>query len=154
MIHFENELMIERPVEQVFNFVADLENLPKWNYFVEDVSRTSNNGSSRGSTFHQIRKEDEQDLKILEYIQNQLLVVETIPPSQPELHREIIFEDKAPSTVITDRWELKLGVPKILEPLAVLRVQAAVRANLQKLKTLLETGQVTLQDGRPISLQT
>jgi hypothetical protein len=45
-----------------------------------------------------------------------------------------------------------MGVPGLLEPLAARRAKAGVRENLGKLKTLLETGRVTLQDGRSFAL--
>jgi hypothetical protein len=45
-----------------------------------------------------------------------------------------------------------MGVPKLLEPLAANRAKAGVAQNLSKLKVLLETGRVTLQDGKSTSL--
>ncbi|MGW8318638.1 MAG: SRPBCC family protein [Candidatus Promineifilaceae bacterium] len=41
MIEFENTIVIQRPVEEVFAFVSDFENVPKWNYYVQQVARTS-----------------------------------------------------------------------------------------------------------------
>jgi len=105
-----------------------------------------------GSTYHQVRKDDEQDLRISQLEPNQSLVVETIPPSKPELRREIVFEDQAGSTKIIDKWQLEMGVPRLLESLAANRAKSGVHENLEKLKVLLETGTVTLQDGRSFSL--
>jgi hypothetical protein len=62
------------------------------------------------------------------------------------------FSQVGKSTRIVDRWRLDLGVPALLEPLAVGRVKKAVRENLGKLKTLLEAGTVTLQDGRTFAI--
>jgi uncharacterized membrane protein len=148
MFNFEDNMVIERPVEEVFAFVADLPSIPKWNYFVLSVVPTSPKSGSVGSTYHQIRKNDEQDLRISKLELNQSLVVETIPPSKPELRREFLFEAQGESTRITDKWQLELGVPKLLEPIAAKRVKSGVRENLEKLKVLLERGRVTLQDGR------
>jgi len=39
MIEFENRIRIERPREEVFDFVSNFENVPKWNYFVESVRK-------------------------------------------------------------------------------------------------------------------
>ena len=152
MFDFENTIMIDKPVEDVFALVADLPSIPKWNYYVRSVVPTSPNPGRAGSTYHQIRKEDEQDLKISKLETNKSLVVETIPPSKPQLRREITFEDQGNRTRIIDQWRLDLGVPRLLEPLAANRAKSGVRENLEKLKTLLESGMVTPQDGRTFSL--
>jgi len=105
-----------------------------------------------GSTYHQVRKNDEQDLRISRLEPNLSLVVETIPPSKPELRREIAFEAQGRSTLIVDRWQLDMGVPRMVESLAARRAKSGVRENLEKLKVLLESGKVTLQDGSSFSL--
>jgi uncharacterized membrane protein len=152
MFTFENTIAIDRPVEEVFAFVVDLPSLPKWNYYVLSVSSTSPESGAVGSTYHQVRKNDEQDLRISQLEPNRSLVVETIPPSKPELRREMTFETQGGSTRIVDKWQLDMGVPKLLEPLAAKRARSGVRENLAKLKVLLESGRVTLQDGRSFSL--
>ena len=148
MFNFENTIVIDRPVKEVFAFLVDLPSIPKWNYFVRSVVPTSPHSGSVGSTYHQIRQNDEQELKISKLEPNQVLVVETIPPSKPELRREILFEAQGQSTRLTDKWQLDMGVPRLLEPLAAQRAKTGVRDNLEKLKELLELGRVTLQDGR------
>lgn len=152
MVRFENEITIERPVEEVFDFIADLENLPRWNYYVMNVTKTSAGSSTVGSEYHQVRKQDEQDLRVVEQVPNQLLIIETIPPSKPQLKRSILFESGAHTTRILDAWELDLGLPALVEKLSAGRVRSAVEDNLKILKTLLETGQATLQDGRSQTL--
>src|SRR5688500_10524030 len=117
MFNFENTIVIDRHVKEVFAFLVDLPSIPKWNYYVRSVAPTSPQSGSVGSTFHQIRKNDEQDLKISKLEPNQVLVVETIPPSKPEFRREILFEAQGQSTRLTDKWQLDMGVPKLLEPL-------------------------------------
>jgi uncharacterized membrane protein len=32
MLQFENTIDIQKPVDEVFAFVADFENVPRWNY--------------------------------------------------------------------------------------------------------------------------
>ena len=152
MFNFENTIVIDRPLENGFSFVVDLPSMPMWNYYVLNVVATSPESGKVGSTYHQTRKDDEQDLRISRLEPNKSLIVETIPPSKPELRREMTFEAQGNSTRITDKWQLDMGVPKLLEPLAANRAKSGVRENLGKLKTLLESGQVTLQDGRSFTL--
>lgn len=149
MVEFENHVRIERPVEDVFGFSADPRNIPKWNYFVLEVEKTSEGELGVGSTFHQVRKTDEQDLRIEAFDVNRRVIVSTVPPSKPRLEREMMFEPEGGATKIEDRWKLELGG---LQRLASRRVQSAVRENLNMLKQLLETGSVRLQDGRQATL--
>src|SRR6266511_1289124 len=39
MASFENTVIIQRPVEEVFSFLADFENVPKWNYAIVDTKK-------------------------------------------------------------------------------------------------------------------
>jgi uncharacterized protein YndB with AHSA1/START domain len=41
MASFENTVTIRRPVEDVFAFLADFENIPKWNYAIVETSKVS-----------------------------------------------------------------------------------------------------------------
>ncbi|MHA2066112.1 MAG: SRPBCC family protein [Candidatus Thorarchaeota archaeon] len=152
MIEFENEIEIEQPINTVFEFLADLENLPKWNYFVTQVRKTASGPPRVGATYHQVRKSDSQELKIIEFEEHRVLTVETIPPSKPALWRRMTFENIGGKTRIRDSWKLDTGHPGILQTFGKVRVKSAVMENLTKLKELLETGQITLQDGRTETL--
>ncbi len=81
MIKFETTVRINRPVAEVFSFLSDLENLPKWNYYVLEVTKLSSGPIDTGTRYHQVRKTDEQDLRITEFDQNHKIVVKTLPPS-------------------------------------------------------------------------
>ena len=152
MVEFENVIEIARPVHVVFTFISDLENLPKWNYFVVQVRKTSGGDPGVGARYHQERKTDSQELTIVEYEEDRLLTVESIPPSKPQLRRRMTFEAINERTRVVDRWQLDTGHPQLLQALGKSRVKSAVGKNLAKLKELLETGRVTLQDGRRVSL--
>ncbi len=124
-MEFENTIEIERSVATVFEFLADLENLPKWNYYVSQV-RSTNAGPPRvGATYHQVRKTDSQDLQIVELEEPRILTVATIPPSRPELWRRMTFEDVGGKTRMLDRWKLDTGYPAILQALGKSKVRSA-----------------------------
>lgn len=148
MIEFENTVTIERPVEEVFAFVADFENVPRWNYFVRRVERQTEGALGEGTTFHQVRKTDEQTFQITEYAPNQRVVIETLPGSSPQFEMCFLFEADAGRTRVVDAWKLQLDVSPVLELLGRKKVKTAVAENLGKLKELLETGSTQLQDGR------
>ena len=98
--------------------------------------------------YHQVRKTDEQDLRITELDQNHKMVVKTLPQSSPSLEMRFTLYEEGNTTRIRDEWRLDSGWPAPLEWLGTGRIKSAVAENLTKLKELLEKGQVVLQDGR------
>jgi carbon monoxide dehydrogenase subunit G len=150
MLEFENTIRIQRPVGEVFTFLSDFENLPKWNYYVLKVSKRSTGPIGIGTTYHQVRKTDEQDFRILELEQNHGVAIKTLPQSSPALEMRFTLYDEGGATLIRDKWRLDTGQPVLLEKLAAGKIKSAVAENLAKLKQLLEEGRVVLQDGREV----
>ena len=148
MLEFENTILIDRPISEVFAFLADLENLPKWNYYVLEVRKLSDGPIGIGTIYHQIRKTDEQDLRITELEQDHKLTVKTLPQSAPDLEMRFTLFEEGDKTRIRDEWKLDTGRPVLLERLGASKIKSAVAENLAKLKQLLEEGRVVLQDGR------
>jgi hypothetical protein len=152
MLEFENEIYIKAPVYEVFAFIADLENLPKWNFFVVAVLQTSYGPVKAGSTFHQTRESDAQDLVISTFKRDKMLVIETLPPFKPRFKRSMSFQEEGIGTRIIDHWQLDASAPGFLGKFVGMGKKTVARENLGKLKLLLETGEVTLQDGRRMTL--
>ena len=150
MIEFENTIVVNRPVEDVFAFVSDFENVPKWNYYVQNVTKTSGGPPGVGTTYYQTRKTDEQDFRVIAYEPGQTVAVQTLPGSQPAFEMRFTFEPVQGGTRIVDEWKLETGKPGLLERLGAGQAKGAVKENLTKLKELLETGRVQLQDGRTV----
>jgi uncharacterized membrane protein len=147
----QNVIEIEAPVTEVFEFVADMRNTPKWNYFVTRVIQENGNGPAPGARYHQTRQTDSQRYEITHYEQGQSLTVQTLPGSSLEFNRHLRFEPIAGGTRLIDQMSLRTRYPSVLERLAVGSVRKAVGENLGKLKELLENGQTQLQDGRVIN---
>jgi len=152
MLEFENTIRIRRPMEEVFEFLRHFENIPKWNYFVVNVEKTSPGPTGIGTTYHQVRKTDEQDFAIIELEPYRKLAIRTLPGSSPKLEMRFELSPEGTGTLIRDFWKLDTGRPGILEKLAAGQVKSAVAENLEKLKVLLEQGSVVLQDGRHVVL--
>ena len=152
MLEFENTIRIDRPVEEVFAFLSDFENIPKWNYYVLEVRQLSEGSIGVGTTYHQVRKSDQQDLRIIEFGPGHTVAVKTLPQSTPDLEMRFTLNEEGSTTRVRDEWKLNTGKPAIFERLAGGRIKSAVAENLAKLKELLEEGQVVLQDGRQVTL--
>ena len=152
MLEFENTIPIDRPIDEVFAFLSDFENIPKWNYYVLEVRQLSESPIGIGTTYHQVRKSDQQDFRIIEFEPNHTVVVKTLPQSSPSFERRFTLYEEGDTTRIGDQWKLDTGRPAVLERLARGRVKSAVAENLARLKELLEEDRVVLQDGRQVTL--
>jgi uncharacterized membrane protein len=152
VLEFENTIAIERPIDEVFAFLSDFENIPKWNYYVLEVRQLSESPIGIGTTYHQLRKTDQQDFRIIEFEANNTVALKTVPQSSPSFERRFTLYEEGDTTRIRDQWKLDTGMPALLERLARGRVKSAVSENLSKLKELLQEGRVVLQDGREVTL--
>lgn len=152
MVRFHNTICIQRPIDEVFHFIAEFENVPKWNYFVQSVIKTSSGPVGIGTVFHQIRKTDAQDYYIKEYNINEKIVVESIQVAKQKFRREMTFHDEKLATTIVDKWSLEIGMFSLFDRFVTGRIKSAVNENLGKLKELLETGTVPLLSGKRLSL--
>lgn len=151
MIEFEHAIQINRPIEEVFAFIANFENIPKWNYYVNSVVQLDEGQAGIGTRYHQVRKTDEQIFSITRFDPPRAVKIKTTPESRPQLEMEFILTQVGSQTRVQDHWLLDTGRPAFLEKLATGSVKSAVADNLSKLKILLETGRVQLQDGRLIT---
>jgi carbon monoxide dehydrogenase subunit G len=152
MINFENKVLIERPRQEVFDFVANFENVPKWNYFVRSVQKINEVSLGLGARFHQIRKTDQQQFEIIEFERPNKVVVKTLEGSSPQFTMEFEFDAQGEHTVLTDTWQLETGHNPLLEMLGQSKIKSAVAENLSKLKELIETRKTQLQDGQIVTI--
>jgi carbon monoxide dehydrogenase subunit G len=152
MLEFENTIRIGRRIDEVFAFLSDFENIPKWNYYVLEVRQLSESPRGTGTTYHQVRKTDQQDFRIIEFEPDHTVTVKTLPQSSPSFERRFTLYEEGDTTRVRDEWKLDTGRPAVLERLARGRIKSAVAENLAKLKELLEEGRVVLQDGSQVTV--
>ena len=152
MISFEHRIRIACPREEVFDFVSNFENVPKWNYFVNSVRKVDQIPIGMGARFHQIRKTDQQDFDIVEFDRPSKVVVKTLEGSFPKFTMGFEFKAKGDHTILTDTWNLETGRSPFLEVLGKSKIKEAVAENLSMLKELMETHRTRLQDGRLVSI--
>jgi uncharacterized protein YndB with AHSA1/START domain len=138
---FENTVMIRKPIEQVFGFLSDFENIPKWNYAILETHKISQGPVGVGTIYQQIRSVPSRSQEHFE-------VTTYNPPRQLEIRGQLgpfpsrlsyALAAVPEGTRVTNSVELKLRGPgRLLWRVAVPRVRDAVAANLRKLKELLE----------------
>jgi hypothetical protein len=143
MATFQNTVMIRRPVQDVFAFLADFENIPTWNYAIVETRKTSPGPVGPGSTYRQVRSVPRRSEEGFE-----VTVFE--PTGRLEIHGDIgpftatigyLLTPEADGTSLTNVVDLEppAGPLRLVAPLAISRVKAAVAGNLDKLRQILET---------------
>jgi uncharacterized protein YndB with AHSA1/START domain len=140
---FENTVTIERPAPEVFAFLAKFENVPKWNYAIDRTVKTSPGPVGVGTTYRQTRsvpRRSEEGFEVTVFEPPTRLTVEgQLGPFHART--TYVTEPTADATRLTNLVELEPSnaVLKLVAPLAIRRVKAAVAQNLEKLKQLLES---------------
>jgi hypothetical protein len=140
MAAFENTLTITRPVEEAFTYLADAENLPQWNYAIEETRKISPGPVGVGSLYRQIRTlpgRSQEDFEIVVFQPpGQLTLDGTFGPFRVSY----LLEPTPSGTKLTNKWDLQATSAslRLLGPLAIPKVKSAVAENLRTLKQILE----------------
>ena len=141
-MRFENTVRIDRPVEDVFAFLADFENIPRWNYAIVETRQTSDGPVGVGATYLQVRSmpsRSEETFEVTEFEPIRRLAIRGgFGPLEGTMTYELEPEDGR--TRLTNSAQLEgRGLAKLAAPLASGRIAEAVSENLTTLKRLLES---------------
>jgi uncharacterized protein YndB with AHSA1/START domain len=138
---FHNDLVINRPAGEVFGYLADLENLPRWNYAIAETKKLSPGLPEQGAVYQQTRtlpRPMQETLEISRYEPDRLLAV-TGGFGDLEGTSTYTLESDGSTTKLTNEIELAgRGLLRAFSALATANVRRAVAENLTVLKNLLE----------------
>jgi uncharacterized protein YndB with AHSA1/START domain len=129
MIHIEGEICINRPVEEVFEVVADERNEPRYNPRLLWVEKISSGAIGRGTRFRAATKTMGRPVEItiefIDYERPQRLASLTHLPTM-EIQGHLSFEPVPEGTRMRWSWELQpRGVLGLLRPLIARMGQAS-----------------------------
>ena len=141
-MNFVNVIEVERPIEDVFAYLADFENVPSWNYAIAETEKTSDGPVGVGTTYRQVRtlpSRSEETFELTVYEPHRSLGLSgTLGPFAAEL--EYRLEPVERGTRVTNQVELQpRGILGMVGQLAGSRVKEAVADNLAALKRILES---------------
>jgi uncharacterized protein YndB with AHSA1/START domain len=141
MISVEDNVVIRRPLDEVFAFVADAENDPKWRDDHLETVRTSDGPIGPGTTYREVIKfmgRMEARAQIVEYEPRRRVALRlTSGPLRPTLTYS--FEPADGGTRLTYRVDLRTsGLFRLMEPLMPGTIRKQWRGNFGNLKRILE----------------
>jgi uncharacterized protein YndB with AHSA1/START domain len=141
-MQFSNTVTIDRPVGEVFAFLAHLENLPRWNYAISETRKISNGPVGAGARYEQTRTNPTRSVETFEitaYEPDRTLAIRgTFGLLPGRFTYELEPTDNHTRLVNTVDLEPS-GLVTIVAPLMTSRIKAAVATNLGALKQILES---------------
>jgi uncharacterized membrane protein len=143
MIRVEESVIINRPLDEVFAFVADQTNAPKWQTGLVDVQRLTDRPLGIGTRHRFVRtfmgRKVEGSNEFTEYEPNRKVVFRNATGST-NFKGEYMVEPDGDGTRLTSIVEIwSSGVLNLAEPLMKRGFQRDVETNLTDLKVLLES---------------
>ena len=141
MAHAERNISIDRPLTDVFDFIADGMNNPLWRSSVIDIQRVAGKPLQVGAVFKQGLKGPggriDGDYEIVEFQTNQWIKFQVITgPARPTGSYK--FEAQGNSTRVTFTLDFEAqGLAKLMEPMIASSMRSEV-AMLSNLKSYLE----------------
>ena len=141
-MHFANSVTVQRSPHEVFEYLANFENVPQWNHAIVETRKTSDGPVGVGATYRQTRSlpsPSEEAFQVTEFARDRRLAIRgDLGPFEGTLTYEL--ESVPEGTKLLNSADLEAhGLLKVAAPLASGRVGSAVAANLQKLKEILES---------------
>ena len=142
MESFENTLTIQKPAAEVFAFLANFENVPRWNYAIAETHKTSPGAVGVGTTYSQTRSipaESEEGFEVTVFEPVKRLAIQgQLGPFQAVMRYQL--EAAGSATRLTNAVELEptSALMRVVVPFATNRVRKAIADNLSQLKAILE----------------
>jgi uncharacterized membrane protein len=138
MAHAEGSITIDRPIDIVFNFVADGLNNPLWRPSVTDIQRLPDSPSGVGAIFKQGLKGPggsriDGDYEIVEFQPDQVIKFQVIAgPARPTGTYRFEAVGNSTRLTFTLHFEPK-GLSKFMDPMitATMKSEIAMLANLK-----------------------
>ena len=142
MIMIETSVIINRPVEEVWKFVSNLENLRQWDYGGLEARQTSEGPIGVGSTFQTQRqflgRPLRESVRISEYVPNRIMAFPFSGWSFSGQNRTT-FEPVGGGTRMTSTSEVELaGWLKLMTPIFPSMLRGLAQKNLANVKRIME----------------
>jgi Polyketide cyclase / dehydrase and lipid transport len=138
---FTNTVTVQRPAHVVFAYLAQFENLPSWNYAIDSTRKVTPGPVGVGTVYHQTRsipRPSEESFVVTALDPDRRLAIDgEVGPFRAQI--DYVLDPAGTATTLVNTVVLsQSGLLSLVTPLAIRQVKAAVAANLDVLKSLLE----------------
>jgi len=142
MIKFDKSIIINRPVEEVWKFISNVENIPKWNRGTRKGRVTSEGKTGVGSTVQYLRqflgRQMLVKLRVSEYVPNTMISI-AISAGSVTAQTGFTFESVEGRTRLTHPSEIELGGWwKSIIPILIPMLERDGREDMANIKRLIE----------------
>ena len=142
MIQHEVTLHLERPVEQVFAFLADYQNLSTWQSDLLEHEQLTEGPLRVGTRFREVRRtgpgKSEIHGEITDFEHNKHFATKTL--TKPNVTVSYSFEPEDAGTRLSYKFVmLTSGMMRLLEPLIAGSIKKDTNLDFQNLKRILES---------------
>ncbi len=142
MVRVEGEIVIERPTEEVFDFVADERNEPRYNPKMRRAELISQGPIGVGTRFRAETASMGRAVQmVIEFtgFERPRRIEETVHMSSMDLQGTMTFDPVPEGTRMRWAWDLKpRGMLKVMRPLVAQMGRRGEQAIWESLKHLLE----------------
>lgn len=141
MIAFTNTIRINRPIEDVYAYLSDLEHTPEWNWAITETKKATPGPARVGTRYQQTRTVPQRETEILEITaleaDRHIEVQGTLARFAAQVSYHLDKTDVG--TEITNHVRLEpSGALRLVAPVLGGRIKHAVADNLGQLKIHLE----------------
>jgi carbon monoxide dehydrogenase subunit G len=141
MVKIEESVIVDRSAEEVWKFVADPSNLPKWNPAILEVKQTSSGPPGVGTTLLARSRGMALDIRVIEYQPSRKFAFEGTSGPLRGTTNTFSMETIEGKTRLTRTVDMKLnGLYRLVGPFATRRAKREVSAGLSNVKRLLDSG--------------
>ena len=144
MLRLEVTTLINRPVQDVWDFFIDLTNSPNWTRSGSELRQTSAGPLGMGATIESVRPMFGREIKsqtiaVTQYEPGHRISIKAAVPLLGRVVQEITFETVGGGTRLSRKGELELGRAEgLLGPILLRVLRSGWRTEMSNLKRLIE----------------
>ena len=144
MVTIDFSLVIQRPAEEVFDYLADPEKVVMWQAWAVEIEQESEGPRGVGTRFRDVRKflgrRIESSIEFTEYEPPKTLSLKVSTGPIPFRIRQSLESADGATRVVVHAEGEPGGFFKLAEPLVGRAAERQMRGDFETLKDLLETG--------------
>lgn len=142
MIKVTTSILINRPYQDIFAYITNFENNPKWQGGMIEANFTTEGPIQKGSTYDQVAKflgkRIISTFEVVKYIENEKIKIKSVASSFPITVTRTVEPIEEATKVIAIVEGDPSGFFKIAKPLMKRMVHQSVKSDYRKLKKILE----------------